>query len=70
MLLFTNDFLPNISSLDISEGAFDLLLSIVDLGRYLTESGKPNLKNLERFIRAVGSYKDVIFKRRSVEYKA
>lgn len=69
-----NDFLPNVPSLVISEGAVNLLLSVykklVDLGEYLTDSGKPNLKNLERFIQPVGSYEDKIFKIRSEEYKA
>lgn len=59
-----NDFLPNIPSLEI-KGALDLLLSLykefVNSSEYLTESCKPNLKNLEKFMQSICSYKDNTF---------
>ncbi|KAI3907490.1 hypothetical protein MKW92_049329 [Papaver armeniacum] len=73
-----NDFLPHIPSLNINEGAIDLLMAVYkdkfrSLGGYLVDMEKVKekkasnmkLKRVEKFILAVGTYEDRIFKKRA-----
>ena len=57
--LIGNDFLPNIPTVDISEGGIDTLFAIYgqvvpSLGGYLTDSGRLVLPNVEVFLKALG----------------
>ncbi len=57
--LIGNDFLPNVPTVDISEGGIDTLFNtyaqvVPSLGGYLTEGGRLVLKNVEAFLGALG----------------
>ncbi|KAK7263446.1 hypothetical protein RJT34_31036 [Clitoria ternatea] len=73
-----NDFLPHMPSLEIHEGAIDLLLTVYKkefnkLGGYLVDMSRIGEKNaafvklsrVEKFILMVGTYEEKIFKKRS-----
>ncbi|OVA07123.1 putative 5-3 exonuclease [Macleaya cordata] len=75
--LIGNDFLPHMPSLQINEGSIDLLMAVYkhefnSLGGYLIDAEKledkkasyVKLKRIEKFILAVGSYEERIFKKR------
>ncbi|KAF5447441.1 hypothetical protein F2P56_032995 [Juglans regia] len=77
--LVGNDFLPHMPSLEIHEGALDLLMAVYkkevkNLGGYLVDmsrlaederTGYVKLSRVEKFILLVGSYEERIFKKRS-----
>jgi len=65
-----NDFIPHLPSLDIREGALDLLLNVYKaalpaLGGYVTsQGGRIDLAKLAPLLRRIGAVEDEIFKRR------
>ncbi|XP_042954443.1 5'-3' exoribonuclease 3-like isoform X2 [Carya illinoinensis] len=77
--LVGNDFLPHMPSLEIHEGALDLLMAVYkkefkNLGGYLVDmsrlgedkrTGYVKLCRVEKFFLLVGSYEERIFKKRS-----
>ncbi|KAL8287373.1 hypothetical protein RQP46_003825 [Phenoliferia psychrophenolica] len=64
-----NDFLPHLPSLEIREGAIDVLMTIwktnLDrMGGYLTEHGKVNLERAEVILKGLADREDEIFRKR------
>ncbi|ABO96597.1 predicted protein, partial [Ostreococcus lucimarinus CCE9901] len=65
-----NDFLPHSPTLEIREGAIDLLMTLYrnclpTLGGYLCADGRPNLSIVEKFVRLVSEHEDAIFQKRA-----
>jgi 5'-3' exoribonuclease 2 len=64
-----NDFLPHLPSLEIREGAVDVLIgiwkaSLDKMGGYLTEHGKVNLGRAQLILEGLAMREDEIFRKR------
>lgn len=69
-----NDFLPHMPTLDIREGAIELMMRtyrdmLPELGGYLAHGSTLNLGRVEQFIQRIGSLEDTIFQKRMRELR-
>ena len=65
-----NDFLPHMPTLEIREGAIELLMTtykrvLPELGGYLCEGGDASLERVAKFMGIIGQYEEQIFSKRS-----
>ncbi len=69
-MLVGNDFLPHLPSLDIAEGALNMLFDtykelLPQMGGYLNNAGEVDVQRLEVFLRKIASHEETILRERA-----